>query len=108
MEVELELNSAIDGERAMRRDDRDRDIVINAKELRQILKDVVEAVRAGKSYTVLYRSRPAFRIVPVDEQPQQRMCPLEQDPLYKAGPLFDSGTGDVGQRHDEILYGELQ
>ena len=108
MEVELELNSATGAEGAVRRDDRDRDIVINAKELRQILGKVVEAVRAGKSYTVLYRSRPAFRIVPVEERPSRKMCPLEQDPLYKAGPLFDSGTGDAGRRHDEILYEELQ
>jgi prevent-host-death family protein len=108
MEVELELNSVNRGEPAVRRDEKDEDIVINAKELRQLLKDVVEAVRAGKSYTVLYRSRPAFRIVPVKKRPSRKMCPLEQDPLYEAGPLFDSGTGDVGRRHDEILYEEPQ
>ena len=108
MEVELKLNSATGREQTVRRDEKDEDIVINAKELRQLLKEVVDAVRAGKSYTVLYRSRPAFRIVPLEERPSRKTCPLEQDPLYKAGPLFDSGTGDVGRRHDEILYEELQ
>ena len=41
------------------------DTIINAKELRATLKEVVEGVHSGRRYTVLYRSRPAFRIGPV-------------------------------------------
>jgi len=106
MEVELELNSASAAESDMRRDRKGEDIVINAKELRQILGKVVEAVRAGRRYTVLYRSRPAFRIVPIGEQPTRELCPLEQDPLYQMGALGHSGDPSVADRHDEIIYGE--
>jgi antitoxin (DNA-binding transcriptional repressor) of toxin-antitoxin stability system len=43
-------------------------IPINAKRLRATLPDVVERVRKGARFTVIYRSRPAFQIVPVDDQ----------------------------------------
>ena len=42
-------------------------VPINAKRLRATLRDVVERVRKGTRCTVIYRSRPAFQIVPVDE-----------------------------------------
>ena len=45
--------------------------VISAKQLRQQLKDVVENVKHGRRYTVLYRSQPAFDIVPVGSPPHQ-------------------------------------
>lgn len=40
---------------------------INAKTLRAELPDVVARVRKGARFTVLHRSRPAFRIVPIDD-----------------------------------------
>ena len=40
--------------------------IISAKELRASLPKVVEKVRRGARFTVLYRSRPAFQLVPVD------------------------------------------
>jgi prevent-host-death family protein len=81
------------------------EIVINTKQLRAALKEVIEGVTRGRRYTVLYRSRPAFRIVPVQEADHAEPTPLERDPLYRAGALGSSGTGDLGERHDEILYG---
>lgn len=39
---------------------------INAKTLRASLPRLVARVRKGARYTVLYRSRPAFQLVPVD------------------------------------------
>ena len=42
-------------------------VSINAKRLRASLPDVVERVRKGTRFTVIYRSRPAFQIVPVSE-----------------------------------------
>jgi prevent-host-death family protein len=86
----------------------DKDIVINAKQLRQLLKEVVDGVRDGRRYTVLYRSRPAFRIVPVDEAETDAPCPLREDPLFGMGALLASGSGDVAARHDELLYGDEQ
>lgn len=38
---------------------------ISAKEMRLTLPDVVRRVRRGARYTVLFRSRPAFDLVPV-------------------------------------------
>ena len=46
-------------------------VPINAKRLRATLPDVVERVRKGTRFTVIYRSRPAFQIVPVDDAGQR-------------------------------------
>ena len=46
--------------------------MISAKQLRDRLQDVVETVRRGGRFTVLYRSRPAFDIVPVGSPPIER------------------------------------
>lgn len=77
--------------------------IINAKQLRARLKEVVTKVRDGARFTVLYRSRPAFDIVPVGSPPIQS-TPLEADPLYQAPPVGASESGDVAARHDEVLY----
>jgi len=44
--------------------------LINAKQLRASLPDVVDQVRRGARFTVLYRSRPAFQVIPVDAPDQ--------------------------------------
>lgn len=76
---------------------------INAKTLRANLPAVVERVRKGARYTVLYRSRPAFRIVPV-EGDEQVPGELEDDPLYRAGALGASTDGKAAADHDAVLY----
>ena len=78
---------------------------INAKELRASLPELVERVRKGARFTVLYRSRPAFRIVPIDDTPGE-LCPLEEDPIYKAKPLCRSKGRPTAADHDEVLYGK--
>ena len=77
--------------------------MISAKQLRERLKDVVENVKHGRRYTVLYRSQPAFDIVPVGG-PSIETVPLESDPLYQAPPVGASAAGDAAARHDEVLY----
>ena len=77
--------------------------IINAKQLRARLREVVEKVRHGERFTVLYRSRPAFDIVPVGSPPRGS-TPLQADPLYEAPPVGASESGDVAERHDEVLY----
>ena len=77
--------------------------IINAKQLRARLREVVERVRHGERFTVLYRSRPAFDIVPVGSPPRGS-TPLQADPLYQAPPVGASESGDVAERHDEVLY----
>ena len=77
--------------------------MLSAKRLREQLRDVVEKVRHGKRFTVLYRSRPAFDIVPVGSPPVESV-PLESDPLYRAAPVGWCESGDAATRHDELLY----
>ena len=77
--------------------------MISAKQLRQRLHDVVKKLRHGNRFTGLYRSRPAFDIVPVDSPPLDRI-PLESDTLYQAPPVGASKSGDATGRHDEVLY----
>lgn len=76
---------------------------INAKELRASLPRVVEEVRRGARFTVIYRSRPAFRIVPLDDEVESP-GPLEADPLYRAGPVGRSVDGSSAADHDALLY----
>lgn len=79
-------------------------IIINAKQLRASLPKLVERVRKGARFTVLYRSHPAFQIVPVDEAEAPRI-PLEADPLYRAPAVGRSADGPSAAEHDAVLYG---
>lgn len=79
---------------------------INAKQLRAALPEVVRQVKRGARFTVLYRSQPAFRIVPV-ENADLSMGELSQEPLYKAPPLGRSKDGSSASEHDRHLYGIL-
>ena len=76
---------------------------ISAKELRAHLRSVVSKVKHGESFTVLYRSRQAFAIVPVGHG-TVRECPLELDSLYGAQPVGKSSSGTAARSHDEVLY----
>jgi len=77
---------------------------INAKELRGSLPKLVERVRKGARFLVIYRSRPAFQIVPVDETEAPR-TPLESDPLFRAESVGRSTDGHAAAEHDAVLYG---
>ena len=77
--------------------------MISAKQLREQLQDVVDKVRRGGRFTVLYRSRPAFDIVPVGSPPIDSV-PLKSEPLYQAPPVGSSESGEAATRHDEVLY----
>ena len=78
-------------------------VSINAKQLRASLPEIVERVRKGARFTVIYRSRPAFHIVPVTEG--QPPVPLADDPLYRAQPVGRSRDGRTAADHDAVLYG---
>ena len=79
-------------------------VSINAKRLRASLPDVVERVRKGMRFTVIYRSRPAFQIVPVNEAEQASVA-LEDDSLYRARAVGRSSDGRTAADHDAMLYG---
>lgn len=81
------------------------DRIINAKQLRASLPETVKRVRRGERFTVLYRSRPAFRIVPVEAAIAQTVVPLTEDPVYRAPAVGRSSDGWSSRDHDELLYG---
>ena len=79
---------------------------INAKQLRASLPETVRRVRRGERFTVLYRSRPAFRIVPVEGgELVEGGLPLAEDPIYRAPAVGRSSDGLTSRDHDRILYG---
>jgi prevent-host-death family protein len=78
-------------------------IHINAKQLRTSLPEVVRRVRTGAKFTVIYRSRPAFKIVPVDDAGEAQGA-LVDDPLYHAPAVGRSHDGRAAADHDRILY----
>jgi prevent-host-death family protein len=77
---------------------------INTKELRASLPKIVARVKRGERFTVLYRSKPAFRIVPIDDQ-NLVSGPLSRDPLYNSGAVGESSDGLSATDHDDLLYG---
>ncbi|HET7294635.1 MAG TPA: type II toxin-antitoxin system prevent-host-death family antitoxin [Vicinamibacteria bacterium] len=76
---------------------------ISTKELRASLPKVLRRVQGGERITVLYRSRPAFQIVPVDDSAAPG-TPLEADPVYRARPVGRSRDGRQAADHDGVLY----
>jgi prevent-host-death family protein len=77
---------------------------VNARQLRKELGAILERVRRGERYTVLYRSRPVCQLVPIDSA-ELIPAELEEDPLYGAGAVGESIDGRPGRHHDEFLYG---
>ena len=77
--------------------------LITAIELRASLPSVVRRVRKGARYTVIYRSRPAFQLIPAEDF----ATPADEaanDPLYRAPALGQSTDGRAAADHDRILY----
>jgi antitoxin (DNA-binding transcriptional repressor) of toxin-antitoxin stability system len=79
-------------------------VSISAKRLRASLPDVVARVRRGTRFTVIYRSRPAFQIVPMNGADHTGV-PLGDDPLYRAKAVGQSRDGRTAADHDAVLYG---
>ena len=79
--------------------------LINAKELRATLPAVVESVRKGARYTVVYRSRPAFQLIPVEDSAAS-VGDAASDPLYRAAALGRSTDGRAAADHDQLLYAQ--
>jgi antitoxin (DNA-binding transcriptional repressor) of toxin-antitoxin stability system len=81
------------------------DKILNAKQLRATLPAIVERVRRGERFTVLYRSHPAFRVVPVnDDTSPHDDDGLSTEPLYRAGALGRSTDGLRAAEYDALMY----
>lgn len=72
--------------------------------LRSRLGEILERVRKGERFTIIYRSRPVCQIVPIDDAGAGGVA-LEEDPLYRAGAVGRSRDGRRAADHDSILYG---
>jgi len=89
-------------------------VPINVKRLRATLPDVVARVRKGTRFTVIYRSRPAFQIVPVADAADASVS-LAEDPLYRARGQRPSNRKALAQinlhwhdlRHDRGRTGSV-
>ena len=78
---------------------------IGAKELREQLPKIVQRVREGERFTVLYRSRPAFQLLPIGEEASRALPPLEEEPLFRAKALGATSDNLTSKDHDHLLYG---
>ena len=79
--------------------------LINVKTLRRDMTRILERVARGERFTVLYRSRPVCRLVPLEGEDLPPDA-VEDDPLYAMGPVGRSTDGRSAADHDEDLYGE--
>ncbi len=79
---------------------------ISAKQLREQLPRIVQRVQEGERFTVLYRSRPAFQLLPIGEEASETLPPLKEDPLFRAKALGASSDGLTSRDHDQLLYGQ--
>jgi antitoxin (DNA-binding transcriptional repressor) of toxin-antitoxin stability system len=78
--------------------------IINTKELRLNLPRIIRRIGEGQRYVVLHRSKPTFELIPLGADPRP-LPPVEQDPLFRLGPLGRSSDGAPAADHDRFLYG---
>lgn len=76
---------------------------ITATEFRASLAAVAKKVQRGVRFTVLYRGRPAFQVLPLDAVPGL-VDDLDNDSLYHAKPVVHSTDGGQAADHDIYLY----
>jgi antitoxin (DNA-binding transcriptional repressor) of toxin-antitoxin stability system len=79
-------------------------VTLNTRQLRASLPRIVGQVRRGAHFLVLYRSHPAFRIVPVDSTDAPTGS-VAEDSLFHAAPVGRSRDGKSACDHDAVLYG---
>lgn len=66
---------------------------------------ILERVARGERFTVLYRSKPVCRLVPI-ESADLDTGRVREDPLFGMAPVGRSTDGRSAADHDEDLYGE--
>ena len=79
--------------------------IINVKTLRRDMARILERVARGERFTVLYRSKPVCRLVPIEGN-DLVAGRVRDDALYGMGPVGSSTDGRAAADHDEDLYGE--
>ncbi|HEY5915150.1 MAG TPA: type II toxin-antitoxin system prevent-host-death family antitoxin [Verrucomicrobiae bacterium] len=75
---------------------------ISTHEMRFQFGRVLQAVRAGRSLTLTYRTKPLARIVPL--KPQEELSP--DDPVFRLGDLAEPMGPLTNAEIDEAVYGQ--
>ena len=78
--------------------------LINIRTLRSQLSQILERVRKGERFTILYQSRPVYQLIPLGEQ-ETSPSTLEEDPLYRTEAVGRSTDDKTAADHDDLLYG---
>ena len=79
--------------------------IINVKTLRRDMARILERVARGERFTVLYRSKPVCRLVPI-ESADLDAGRVREDPLFGMAPVGRSTDDRSAADHDDDLYGE--
>ncbi len=64
-----------------------KEVIIGLKELRDNAKKYIGEVSAGRSFTVVRRSKPIFKLVPVDNTEEAGWEPVVDFTLIKRGGI---------------------
>lgn len=70
--------------------------IIGLKELRQNATEIAERAQRGESFVVVKRSKPMFKLSPIDDTPQSINKELEQwtkDAIIRYRPALESLSG---------------
>ena len=78
--------------------------IINVKTLRRDMARILERVARGERFTVLYRSKPVCRLVPI-ESADLDAGRVREDPLFGMAPVGRSTDGRGAADHDDDIYG---
>lgn len=78
--------------------------IIGVKELLQNLKMVYQKIDVGEEFIVVKNSKPAFRIVPVEEKKTQVSKKSHNAFLKKLKKIQFRGNKDLSQNIDSIVY----
>lgn len=71
--------------------------IIGVKQFHKEFKNIARDTRRGKSFLVMKRSEPLFRVEPVAQRPQKSMADL-----FK---IHFKGDKNLSKNIDKILYG---
>lgn len=63
--------------------------IINVKELRQKMPELIERVNQGESFTVFKRSKPAFKLSPIDDEESRWETVIDFTKVKKGGVHID-------------------
>ncbi|MBI5153113.1 MAG: hypothetical protein HZA36_01505 [Parcubacteria group bacterium] len=67
-----------------------KDIIVGLKELRQNMETYASEVKKGKSFIIVKRSKPIFKLSPPDEDMDLWECVIDGTKIKKGGiPLVD-------------------